>query len=88
MFDAEKEVAEWTVDVLAAALNGRVVGRVDEVHRQAPANLAIVAGVKGVQLLVSGSGRRCKVLEKAHIFAKSSNQGRLEWKSANVLVCS
>ena len=57
MFDAEKEVAEWTVDVLAAALNGRVVGRVDEVHRQAPANLAIVAGVKSVQFLMARSRR-------------------------------
>ena len=57
MFDAEKEVAEWTVDVLAAALNGRVVGRVDEVHRQATANLAIVAGVKSVQFLMARSRR-------------------------------
>lgn len=29
MFDAEEEIAEGTVDVLAAALNGGVVGRVD-----------------------------------------------------------
>ena len=29
--DAEHEVAEWAVDVLAAALHGRLVGRVDDV---------------------------------------------------------
>lgn len=34
--DAHHQVAEGTVDVLAAALQRRVVGRVNQVHRQLP----------------------------------------------------
>ena len=34
--DAHHEVAEGAVDVLAAALQGRVVGRVDQVDRHVP----------------------------------------------------
>ena len=34
--DAHHEVAEGTVDVLAAALQGRVVGSVDQVDRHVP----------------------------------------------------
>ena len=51
--DAEEEVAEGTVDVFAAALHRRVVGRVDDVDGQVAAEGAIVACEQGVQVLVT-----------------------------------
>ena len=57
--DAKHEVAEGTVDVLAAALHRRVVGRVHGVHRELA---AAPASVKRVHLDVAGThlarGRR------------------------------
>lgn len=48
--DAHHLIAEGTVDVLAAALQGRVVGRVHRVDRHGPTP----APVEGVQLDVAG----------------------------------
>ena len=67
LLDAEHEIAKGTVDVLAAALHRRVVGRVAHVDRDGPGPL-IVAREQRVQLLMPGkdhSGlgvlRRCDV---------------------------
>ena len=49
--DVEHQVAEGTVDVLAAALQRRVVGRVEHVHRDGP-RLLVVGRELRVQLEV------------------------------------
>ena len=51
LLDAEHQVAEGTVDVLAAALQRRIVGRVEQVHRDGP-RLLVVGRVLRVQLEV------------------------------------
>ena len=57
LLDAEHQVAEGTVDVLAAALQRRVVGRVAQVHRDGPrALLRKDSQVKFGWVLGSGSG--------------------------------
>ncbi len=53
LLDAEHEVAEGAVDVLAAALHGGAVGRVAHVDGDG-ARVHVVAGVQRVQLLVAG----------------------------------
>ena len=52
LLDAEHQVAEGTVDVVAAALQRRVVGRVAQVHRDG-ARLLVVGRVQRVQLAVA-----------------------------------
>lgn len=51
---AEHEVAEGAVDVLAAALHGRVVGCVDDVDRHGAGD-DVVGGVEGVVVEVPGA---------------------------------
>ena len=62
---AEHEVAEGAVDVLAAALHGRVVGRVHGVDRQLSAAACAVQGVHldvaGAELAGGGRGGRGRV---------------------------
>ena len=53
--DAEHEVAEGAVDVLAAALHGRLVGRVDDVDGHRAGGGDVVGGVEGVEVAVTGA---------------------------------
>ena len=52
--DAEHEVAEGAVDVLAAALHGRLVGRVDDIDCHGAGD-DVVGSVEGVEVAVTRS---------------------------------